>query len=476
MKMRLRRPLLASLLLLLVEQYLVEAFRETERRQLQEGIATPTGDFTVLAGTDYCCSNGLATPSATTAAAARRLHRQLSTHPHIGWTDPGDWVAYPVQLLSAGVYQVHFQVSSPFGDGGFELIDLKTQELYGTVDTMPVTSDWNTFETISLPVTLPAGLVSLQIRLLSSGWNLLWLAVTNGESGVGTLPVVIAPSPDVVVSPDEVTLAPSMSSVDSGTTAGTTTMAPTVTLSLDDVTMLPTLSTSSIGTGVPTPKVNVTSPNSSPKPVPTKPTTMITLSPVETPSVVSVPISSPVVAPTVDNTTKPRPLLNKRPFLHEFITAESYTRSSPTIVWEASDTEQRMQAAELKAGDWMEFELAIPIAGPYQVHVRASSPSGEGSFELVHVETMDDDADVATATRMITNDTEISLGIFTGFPATGTWDEYDRMDQEISLPASTVGSGLLMRINVLEPGFNLLWLYVEPSDLWDAIGARDDVN
>ncbi len=114
----------------------------------------------------------------------------------------------------------------------------------------------------------------------------------------------------------------------------------------------------------------------------------------------------------------------------------------------------------------MEFQLAIPVAGLYQVHVRTSSPSGEGSFELVHAE----------RDELNQSETEVSLGIFTGFPTTGSWEEYLRMEQEINLPASPMGSVLLMRINVLEPGFSLSWLYVEPSDLWDAIDARDDEN
>ena len=481
--MRQGGSLLLAHLLLLLQPLLGEAHavRETERRHLQQGIITTTGEVTVIAGTDYCCSNGLSTATAT-AATARRRRRKLNTQPHIGWTDPGDWVAYPVQLPSSGVYQVHFHVSSLFGDGSFELLDMATQQVYGVVDTMPITNDWDTFETISLSVTLPAGLVSLQVRILSAGWNLLWIAVNGGEGGIGTIPVVIAPPPPlpdvVVVSPDEVTVAPSASAVDG--TLVPSTMAPTAVLALDDDTTFPTIT-----------NTNATSPPlaqlpSKPAPAMTPvmmpvPSTRITLSPVEKTPVASIPLPTPlVVAPTVPpngGTTKPPPLhsTNKRPFLHEFITAENIIRSSPTIVWETSDKEQRTQAAELKKGDWLEFRLAIPIAGPYQVHVRASSPRGDGAFELVHVESIDDVMD-SRMPDMTANETETSLGTFTGFPMTGTWDEYDRMEQEIMLPASPAKSGLLMRIYILEPGFNLVWLYVEPSDLWDAIDARDDVN
>lgn len=445
--------ILGCVLLLLQQYYEVHAIRQTERRQ-QEQVISMTGELTVLAGTDYCCSNGLSTASLSASAENRR---NLNTHEqHIGWSDPGDWVAYPVQLPSAGVYHVHFHVSSPFGDGGFELVDLQTQQLYGIVDTMPVTTNWDTFETISLPVALPAGLVSLQIRLLSAGWNLLWLGVNGGDS-VGTLPIVIAqpPTPGVVLSPDTITTAPTFVA---DIPATITTMTPTASLTLNDITSLPTISTTSLGTGA-TPVLASTP--------------LITISPVTKP-IIAVPIPPTLIVPATtfpDDTTPKPPPYNKRPFLHEFITAENFIRTSPTIRWETSDKEQRTQAAELNTGDWLEFELDIPVAGPYLVHVRASSPSGEGSFELVHVKMMDD-----AHSMMNARETEISLGTFTGFPATGSWEEYGRIEHEIVLPASPFSNGLLMRIYILEPGFNLLWLYVEPSDLWEAIDARDGMK
>ncbi|GAX29009.1 hypothetical protein FisN_7Hu400 [Fistulifera solaris] len=471
--MRRNNCFLGCLLLLLQQKSQGDGIQQSAHRQLQATIDATTGDLTVLAGTDFCCSNGLPT-STSSASAAAKNRRMLNTQPHIGWTDPGDWVAYPVEITSAGTYQVHFHVSSPFGDGGFELVDLQTQQLYGTVDTMPVTTSWDTFETISLPVTLPAGLVSLQIRLLSAGWNLLWLAVSS-EDSVGSIPGVIVPppSPDVILSPDT-TAIPTIPAVSN---PATSTVAPNVTVAFDEVTSFPSMSSSSSETIMPTPN-NATSPV---LPMPTPNT-------IATPSVPSIPVAVPVPAPsatlpsplatapipsplagptsTLPSVPAAKPPHNKRPFLHEFITFEDFTRTSPDIVWQTSETEQRTQAVELKTGDWMEFQLAIPVAGPYQVHVRTSSPNGEGSFELVHVE----------MNELTRNETEVSLGMFTGFPTTGSWEEYLRMEQEITLPASPLGDGLLMRINVLEPGFSLSWLYIEPSDLWDAIDARDDAN
>jgi hypothetical protein len=108
---------------------------------------------------------------------------------HIGFLEKGDWATYDLSIPYEGTYKMIMQVASPLGEGGFEVIDMESEVIYATVNTLPETGSWEALGNVTRVVLLSAGPVSLQIRVLEPGWNLasislekvLPLSGANGE-------------------------------------------------------------------------------------------------------------------------------------------------------------------------------------------------------------------------------------------------------------------------------------------------------
>src|SRR5262249_40228283 len=79
----------------------------------------------------------------------------------VGWVSAGEWLAYTVDVASAGTYTVTFQVAS-VGSGGTFHLQMDGTDVTGPL-TVPDTGGWLRFQTISKTVTLKAG---LQMSLL----------------------------------------------------------------------------------------------------------------------------------------------------------------------------------------------------------------------------------------------------------------------------------------------------------------------
>lgn len=96
---------------------------------------------------------------------------------NIGWIDPSDYVTYNVSLPFLGTYDLRTRISSPYGQGGFQIVNNETQQIYATISNFPTTGDWQIWQTISNSIQLPAGSISLRFVSLQEGWNLLWFSL-----------------------------------------------------------------------------------------------------------------------------------------------------------------------------------------------------------------------------------------------------------------------------------------------------------
>jgi glucan 1,3-beta-glucosidase len=89
-----------------------------------------------------------------------------------GFADPGDWLEYTVNIASAGDYVVEYRLATANGSAGFTL------SVGGNVvDTVEVTATggWQTWETQTNTVTLPAGEHTLRLDAIGNEWNLNWI-------------------------------------------------------------------------------------------------------------------------------------------------------------------------------------------------------------------------------------------------------------------------------------------------------------
>jgi beta-glucosidase-like glycosyl hydrolase len=103
----------------------------------------------------------------------------------MGWTNPGQWFNYTVQVTTPGIYTVSFRVASPYGITDALHIDNSSgTNLTGSV-AVPNTGGYETWTTVTASITLPAGEQTLTVDQDSNGWNFHYLAFTQGSSSGG---------------------------------------------------------------------------------------------------------------------------------------------------------------------------------------------------------------------------------------------------------------------------------------------------
>jgi beta-glucosidase-like glycosyl hydrolase len=104
----------------------------------------------------------------------------------IGWTTPGQWFKYTVNVATAGTYTVAFRVASPYGiTDALHIDNAAGTSLSGSV-TIPNTGGYETWATVDASVTLPAGQQTLTVDQDSNGWNFHYMAFTLSSGGGGS--------------------------------------------------------------------------------------------------------------------------------------------------------------------------------------------------------------------------------------------------------------------------------------------------
>jgi beta-glucosidase len=103
----------------------------------------------------------------------------------MGWTTPGQWFKYTVEVATAGTYTVSFRAASPYGiTDALHIASSSGTNLTGAV-AVPNTGGYETWTTVTASVTLPAGEQTLTVDQDSNGWNFHYMAFTQGSSGGG---------------------------------------------------------------------------------------------------------------------------------------------------------------------------------------------------------------------------------------------------------------------------------------------------
>lgn len=96
---------------------------------------------------------------------------------NIGWLDAGDWVVWNINLPSSGTYRVEYRIAG-LGGGRIQLEKAGGSPVYGQLD-VPVTGDWQNWQTISHTVELSAGSQEIAIYIPASGFNINWIQFTK---------------------------------------------------------------------------------------------------------------------------------------------------------------------------------------------------------------------------------------------------------------------------------------------------------
>jgi len=96
---------------------------------------------------------------------------------NIGWTAPGEWLNYSVSVAAAGNYTAQIRVSSP--GGGVLHIGFNTSSNVWKSVTVPATGGWQTWTTVSVPVTLGAGGQLMTLLFDTGRTNLAYVQVVS---------------------------------------------------------------------------------------------------------------------------------------------------------------------------------------------------------------------------------------------------------------------------------------------------------
>jgi beta-glucosidase len=101
----------------------------------------------------------------------------------MGWTTPGQWFNYTVNVATAGTYSVAFRVASPYGiTDALHIANSSGTNLSGSV-AVPNTGGYETWTTVTASVVLPAGQQTLTVDQDTNGWNFHYMAFTLTSSG-----------------------------------------------------------------------------------------------------------------------------------------------------------------------------------------------------------------------------------------------------------------------------------------------------
>jgi hypothetical protein len=101
----------------------------------------------------------------------------------LGWSAAGQWFRYTVNASTAGSYTVSFLVASPTAVAdAFHLSNSSGANLSGSV-AVPATGGYQTWVTVTVTVTLPAGTQTLTLNDDAAGWNIDSMAFASSGGG-----------------------------------------------------------------------------------------------------------------------------------------------------------------------------------------------------------------------------------------------------------------------------------------------------
>jgi endonuclease/exonuclease/phosphatase family metal-dependent hydrolase len=111
----------------------------------------------------------------------------------VGWTAAGEWLNYTTNVAAAGSHVVQLRVASP--GGAVMHVGFNTASNVWQTVSIPATGGWQNWTTVSLTVTLGAGVQQMTLLFDTGGMNFQYARVTAVSSTVGPGPFSGSPAP-----------------------------------------------------------------------------------------------------------------------------------------------------------------------------------------------------------------------------------------------------------------------------------------
>ena len=105
---------------------------------------------------------------------------------NVGWIDKGDYMDYAVNVTAAGTYTGSFRISALYAGAAFQILS-SSGTVLATVN-IPSTGDFQTWQTVSASLSLPAGNQTLRFKSTgSTNYNINWMQFAKAGSAAATV-------------------------------------------------------------------------------------------------------------------------------------------------------------------------------------------------------------------------------------------------------------------------------------------------
>ncbi|MDX6182736.1 carbohydrate-binding protein [Flavobacterium sp. Fl-77] len=104
---------------------------------------------------------------------------------NVGYLDLNDWLEYKVDVASASKYTFDLRYASNSESGK---INVLIDGVYYQSTDLPITNGWQTWQTITKNIDLPAGLHTIKIEVVKGGFNLNWFNFSSQTTSGLSIP------------------------------------------------------------------------------------------------------------------------------------------------------------------------------------------------------------------------------------------------------------------------------------------------
>src|SRR5262245_39125701 len=104
----------------------------------------------------------------------------------LGWIDPGEWLNYTVNVTASGTYNVQIRVAAP--QNGSLHIGFNQSPGSWTAVSIPASGGWQSWSTVTVPLTLTAGVQQMTLAFDSGWYNVSYVTVASGSGSSSVSP------------------------------------------------------------------------------------------------------------------------------------------------------------------------------------------------------------------------------------------------------------------------------------------------
>lgn len=345
----------------------------------------------------------------------------------VGWTQPGEWLQYTVNIAETGLYNLQARIASIYAS---RKIHFQLDE----VDLCPTTSfnstgGWQSWQTITIPnLVLEQGIHKLRAVIDVGDFNFNYTnLVTKGATN--TIPAkFVSGATDSTGFQVNVTMNKPMNPIHSQAPEGFEVTVNDVKISVDSL--------------------KVSSQNS-------RIVTLLVNPQIQYGDVVKVTCQGTTITAQDGTTVEDfflQPINVNLPIRYSIpgkIEAENFTSQHGISTETTSDTGGGLNVGYTDAGDYMDYLVKVDQAGVYPVNYRVASYQQSGKIEL----------------QILGETTQVIHSVV--LPVTGGWQTWKTVTQNATLPAGI----FTFRIYVKTAGFNLNWF-----EFGQASGIEEEVT